>query len=631
MNLHAYYFRQDQTMGPTTPALEIKDGVTAVSVHVQLPEEAFPYGDFNYLDMDCAVRIDIGGIDGVTGYMADYRHSEFWCRPFFGSDMRDVPADTQCLIYQKEDTSFGVVFPVCGDTYKCTLKGGPGGLTARVYSWCYGMNKCDTPAFLWGEGKNPFELLKKCVAVGLELLGDFALPREKRDYPELFEYLGWCSWDAMQIRINAESLLEKCLEFQEKGIPVRWVILDDMWAEVKGLNTAHYSSFEEMVEIMHKSRLWSFEADPERFPAGLADCVGKIKAFGLNVGAWHPTTGYWRGIDPDGPAAAEWAGALLKTGDGRLVHHWEYEKAYSFYDTIHRYLQKSEIDFVKIDNQSFLRGYYKGRTAVGKAARNIHRAMEASVEKNFSGNLINCMGMASENMWNRPKSAVSRCSDDFLPENKAWFTKHILQCSYNSLVQGQFLWCDWDMWWTDDTQGVKNSVLRAVSGGPVYISDKIGRTKKELLEPLCFSDGKILRCDQPAMPTADCICMDPRTSGNPFKLWNRVGEHGILAAFNLTETAVSGRIKPCDFGGAGRYAVYEHFSKELCICGEEGMQITLKDNDDFKLFIFAPVINGFAVIGDGNKYISPKAIAEQNGQTVKLVEDGDLVVFQCKD
>lgn len=49
-------------------------------------------------------------------------------------------------------------------------------------------------------------------------------------------------------------------------------------------------------------------------------------------------------------------------------------------------------------------------------------------------------------MWNRSTSPVSRCSDDFLPEDKAWFTKHILQCSYNCLIQGQFYYCDWNMW-----------------------------------------------------------------------------------------------------------------------------------------------------------------------------------------
>ena len=69
------------------------------------------------------------------------------------------------------------------------------------------------------------------------------------------------------------------------------------------------------------------------------------------------------------------------------------------------------------------------------------------------------------------------------------------------------------MWWTDDEQAKKNSVLRAISGGPVYVSDKIGRSRPEVFEPLCYSDGRILRCESPATPTLDCLTVDPEKSG----------------------------------------------------------------------------------------------------------------------
>ena len=35
------------------------------------------------------------------------------------------------------------------------------------------------------------------------------------------------------------------------------------------------------------------------------------------------------------------------------------------------------------------------------------------------------------------------------------------------------------MWWSDDGQATKNAVLRAMSGGPVYMSDKLGRSVGE--------------------------------------------------------------------------------------------------------------------------------------------------------
>ncbi|MFQ9800140.1 MAG: Sip1-related alpha-galactosidase [Clostridia bacterium] len=133
---------------------------------------------------------------------------------------------------------------------------------------------------------------------------------------------------------------------------------------------------------------------------------------------------------------------------------------------------------IKIDNQSMVNRFYKGLAPVGEIARSYHDGMEASVGEHFDNAMINCMGMASEDMWNRAISPISRCSDDFMPENSEWFHKHILQCSYNSFVQGQFYYCDWDMWWSDDGQAEKNSILRGISGGPIYVSDPIGRSKK---------------------------------------------------------------------------------------------------------------------------------------------------------
>ena len=489
-----------------------QDGLHAVYADVVLPEEAFPYGDFVYLDMDCAAQIEITGLGELYGIMANYRHLEYWCKPYFCKAPEEVPPETQALLYQKADGTFGVILPVVSEDYKCTLRGGKRALLAEVYSWVYGKNTCQALAFVWAEGPDPFSLLERLAAYAVSLLGGSTRLRGQREYPELFAYLGWCSWDAMQIRVNEDGLLEKCSEFAQKGIPVKWAIIDDMWAESRQLKELQDKRGPEMFLGMHKSMLYDFQADSDRFPQGLGHCISEMKQTIPHIGMWHPTTGYWRGIDPEGEIARKYSELLIKTGDGRLVHSWEYGKAFAYYDVFHTYLEQCGADFVKIDAQSFLKGFYKGRESIGRLARDQHRAIEDSVRAHFDGRLINCMGMAGENMWNRPYSAICRCSDDFQPENRAWFTQHVLQCAYNSMVQGQFLWCDWDMWWTDDSQAVKNSVLRAMSGGPVYISDQIGRTKKSVLDPLMYRDGRIIRCDRPAMPSCDCLVSIRRTT-----------------------------------------------------------------------------------------------------------------------
>jgi len=571
-------------------------------------------------------------LQNVKSWMADYRNCEWWCQPEFGESLAEIPDETQGLIYEKEDGTFGVILPVVSEKYKCVLTGattedGKEVVLAKLLSWFEGMFDCKGLAFLWAEGENPYELLEKCAKVGLKLLGTGYRTRKERRYPEVFEYLGWCSWDAFEIRVDEDSLLAKCKEFEDKNIPVKWAIIDDMWGEVRDFYGQEYADRMEMIRLMHSSKLYSFQADPIRFPNGLKHCVEKMNEYGIKVGMWHPTTGYWRGIDPDGDIFRDYKDCLIKTETGRYVHSPEQGKAYQFYNAYHDYLRKCGTEFIKIDNQSMSRRFYKKLAPVGQVARQFHDAMEASVGQHFDNQMINCMGMASEDMWNRSVSPISRCSDDFLPENKGWFTKHILQCAYNCLVQGQFYYCDWDMWWTDDGQAEKNSILRAISGGPIYVSDTLERSRAEVLKPLILEDGRILRCDNPALPTKDCLTKKPTISGQIFKLQNICNSCGILAVFNLDEeeNAVSGTVSPTDIVGISgeEFAVYEHFSKELRIVkAEESFELRLNNADEYKLYIIVPLTNGCGIIGRTDKFISPATYSYTKSGVAELVEDG---------
>jgi hypothetical protein len=230
-------------------------------------------------------------------------------------------------------------------------------------------------------------------------------------------------------------------------------------------------------------------------------------------------------------------------------------------------------------------------------------------------------------MFNRRSSAVSRCSDDFMPESREWFAKNILQCAYNGLLQGQYYVNDWDMWWTDDEQAKKNSLCRAISGGPIYVSDKIGRTNAEILYPLAFADGRILRPDESATPTADCLIGNPTGTGKIFKIRNRVGKSGLAAVFNIDaqNRAVSGTLSPTETGVCdGDYAYYEYFTGEAGILhAGERLEISLENNDTFRLYTFVPYQKGRpAVIGLLDKYVGIGAVLDTDGRSVTLREGG---------
>ena len=574
------------------------------------------------LDMEEGAGIALD-LNDLKGWVAVYRCSEFWCQPAFGIEASDIPDQTQGLIYCRKNGRWGVILPVVGEQYKCILRGSQ----AILFSWVDNLYTCDTVAFLQAEGDDPFALLRQCA----EMAKEGYLTWDQRVYPEIFEYLGWCSWDAMQIRVNEADLIRKCEEFKEKEIPVRWVILDDMWAEVRNFYGKTYANKTQMIEMMHDSPLDSFEADPIRFPHGLKGCIDRMKQYGLKIGIWHPTTGYWKGIARDSELAEELKDCLYDTGD-RLVHGYQESDAYAFYNRFHNHLQACGADFVKIDNQTMTRRFYKNCAPVGEVAKNFHAALERSVSEHFGVNLINCMGMGSEDMYNRPWSAISRCSDDFQPEDSAWFVHHILMCSYNGLIQGQFFVGDWDMWWTDDAQAKKNSILRAVSGGPIYISDPLERSRKEKLTPLVLNDGRILRCDRPATPTKDCLIQDPRKSG-VFKVQNIANGVGILAAFHLNaeKVLVSGTISPDDIWGISgdRFGVYEHFSGEYVVMNrDDTFELTLHDHNDVRLYLIIPLCEGFAEIGFLDKFISPKTVGMTGFGRYGVIRNEKLYIEQ---
>ncbi|WP_052487923.1 Sip1-related alpha-galactosidase [Gordoniibacillus kamchatkensis] len=486
----------------------------------------------------------------VRGLLANYQHKDWWTRPHFNPDMSQLPERTQSLLWQT-DTAYYQLLPVCGPVFRTDLAGSSEGLTVRISGQQGGRNRCETLAFVTGAGDDPFRLMNRHVEIALDALNFPTLPRERKKYPEMLDYLGWCSWDAFYHQVNEEGLLAKLQELQELKLPVRWVMIDDGWSDTAD------------------GKLQAFEADADKFPRGLAHAVRELKdRFGVRwVGVWHTIVGYWGGIHPDSPLAKQLSDSLFTTAKGSLIPYPDAGRGFGFWHAWHSFLRRQGVDFVKVDSQSAVLNYLKYHRSIGEAAGAAHEALEASVALHFDGTIINCMGMASENIWHRPKSAVSRNSDDFVPKEAHGFPEHALQNAYNSYYHGPFYWGDWDMFWTQNHDDVQSAVLRSISGGPVYVSDAIGRTSPERVWPLIYRDGKLIRCDRTANPTADCLLANPTETDIPLKLWNTIGGSGAVAVFHIRKNdgPVSGSIGIEDvpeLDPAKPYLLFEHFSRE---------------------------------------------------------------------
>lgn len=574
--------------------------------------------------------VEIAFTEKFNRFTAEYMFSLYWCQPMFGKSGEEIPPRTQVLALEKAD-GYKVILTLVGNDLKTFIEGDYSGFKAVLFSLNGIKSVENAPFMITAEGKELKPLIRACFKRALKL--NFAKPlmREDRIFPEVFNYLGWCTWDALQIRVSHNGIKSKIEEFKDKNIPVKYVIIDDMWADCTLLNDIpRETDFPTTVIIQHESEMRDFAADKTRFPGGLKRTVAYLHENGLKVGVWYPVTGYWHGIKKGGALYEKIKDCLITVSGGREVVAPEYDKARKFFDLINGILKDAGVDFIKVDNQSCYELYYSGVKSIGSAAKEFQRAIEDSAFEYFGGNLINCMGMDEACMLNREKSAVSRASDDFMPENSPWFSKHILQCSYNSLFYGEIYYSDWDMWWTDDGQAGKNALLRALSGGPIYVSDKIGRSNAEVLKYLALDDGRILRADNNLVPVKECVFDDLRKARKPFWVYNSVGKTVVLAAFDLNgkNLSVSGKISLSQFDFGGDVLVYDYFKKSAKVLGkDDDFLVRLSDNGDYAYFVLVPLQDGFAVVGDESKYLAPAAYIRADENEYKTFGNGRFIVY----
>lgn len=163
-----------------------------------------------------------------------------------------------------------------------------------------------------------------------------------------------------------------------------------------------------------------------------------------------------------------------------------------------------------------------------------------------------------------------------------------------------------------------HAASRAISGGPIYVSDAVGKHNFDVLRTLVLPDGSILRCEYYALPTRDCLFEDPLHDGNTMlKIWNLNKFSGVLGAFNCQgggwsrETRrnqcaakfshrLTAKLNPKDIQwksgkspisieGVQEFALYYHEAKKLVLSKpNEDVELSL-DPFNFELIFVSPV------------------------------------------
>ena len=551
---------------------------------------------------------------------AMYLRNPWWTRPAFVSDIRDIPAKTQVAFFRFPDRC-GCLLPMAGSLFKTSLCGGTETELCMEMSACTGgFMQANEELYLYAEAPTAGEAVHKVFSLMLRKKG---IPsRENRRVPEMFRYLGWCSWDAFYTEVSEDKIRSKAEELASKNVPVRWMLIDDGW----------FPSRNKMIS--------GFAPDKAKFKDGFRKMIAEIRDAGMVrwFGVWHALGGYWDGVDPESLLALEEAPYLHRNKNGRLVP--DPKSGSGFYRDWCDVLKQEGIDFLKVDGQSASPFYFENEVPVCEAARGMNEALESGAYR-MDGAIINCMGMAMENIAARPVSAISRNSDDFLPAQEESFTEHLLQNAYNSLYHNEIYCCDWDMFWSKHVHAVKHSLLRAVSGGPVYVSDKVSETDPDVLRSLAYQDGRLLMMNRSARPTEDCVFSDPKQDGvlklHNTAVWGGKDNAGGIAAYNLTGAPQTVSFKPSDIPDvkdSGSYWIYDYFNKKVRIQGRNDEYTDQLGAGDFSWYVIVPAGRKGSCLGLLDKYAGFMAAENiwenDDSQIIVLHEMGTVGWASCE-
>ncbi|WP_294558797.1 Sip1-related alpha-galactosidase [uncultured Bacteroides sp.] len=428
--------------------------------------------------------------------------------------------------------------------------------------------------------------------------------REDKKYFEGFDYLGWCTWEHYHFNIDEAKILNDIDAIEASGIPVRYVLIDD----------GHIAN--------EKRRLTSLTPDKQRFPNGWTRIMNrkqddKIKWMGL----WYSLSGYWMGISADNDFPKEIQQTLYPCNDC-LLPGISTDNIETFYEYYIHTMKKNGFDFLKIDNQSFTLPLYMGNSQAVRQAKDCNLALEHQIHNAQMG-LMNCMAQNVINTDHTLHSAVTRVSIDYKKYDENMAKSHLFQSYTNTLLLGQTVWPDHDMFHSSDTVcGSLMARSKAISGGPVYLSDSPDEFISENILPLVDEHGKIFRPSAPAVPTPESILTNPLQSGESYRVFAPTGDEAVsIICYNLNTSPaykeIKTYLKPDDYSLRenttnssisipGRILAF-NWKEQTAGILTASKEMKLKGFTDC-LFHLCPIRQGWAVIGIQEKYLSPATV-----------------------
>lgn len=508
-------------------------------------------------------------------FMSIFRFKVWWTTHWVGSKGSDIENETQIIILENSGSGrpYVLLLPLLEGSFRSSFQPGEDDdVAVCVESGSSQVTGSEFRQVVYVHaGDDPFKLAKDAMKVVRVHLNTFKLLEEKTP-PGIVDKFGWCTWDAFYLTVNPDGVHKgvKCLV--DGGCPPGLVLIDDGWQsighdsddiDVEGMSctVAGEQMPCRLLKFQENYKFRDYVSPKDQNEVGMKAFVRDLKDEFSTVDyvyVWHALCGYWGGLRPGAPTLPpstivrpELSPGLKLTMEDLAVDKIvdtgigfvSPDMANEFYEGLHSHLQNVGIDGVKVDVIHILEMLcekYGGRVDLAKA---YFKALTSSVNKHFDGNgVIASMEHCNDFMFLGTEAiSLGRVGDDFWCTDPSgdingtyWLQGcHMVHCAYNSLWMGNFIQPDWDMFQSTHPCAEFHAASRAISGGPIYISDCVGQHDFDLLKRLVLPDGSILRCEYYALPTRDRLFEDPLHDGKTMlKIWNLNKYTGIIGAFN---------------------------------------------------------------------------------------------------
>ncbi|PSS13875.1 Galactinol--sucrose galactosyltransferase [Actinidia chinensis var. chinensis] len=512
--------------------------------------------------------VSLGNLRDVR-FLACFRFKLWWMAQKMGDQGRDIPLETQFLLVETKDGShiesdggdetnqmvYTVFLPLIEGPFRSCLQG-----NARdELELCLESGDAETTSSSFNHsvyissGTDPFVTITDAIRAVKSHLKTFRQRHEKK-LPNIVDFFGWCTWDAFYQEVTEEGVEAGLESLAAGGAPPKFVIIDDGWQSVESDPKPDSQNPLLRLTGIKENKKFQNKEDPT---AGIKNIVKIAKEkYGLKyVYVWHAIIGYWGGVRA-GDEMEEYGPSIkyMDVSNGVVSNEpgWRTDalalqglglvnpkNVYKFYNELHSYLASAGVDGVKVDVQCILETLGAGLGGRVELTRKYHQALDQSVARNFPDNgCIACMSHNTDALYCSKQTAVARASDDFYPRDPVSHTIHIAAVAYNSVFLGEFMLPDWDMFHSLHPAAEYHASARAISGGPVYVSDAPGKHNFDLLKKLVLPDGSILRARLPGRPTKDCLFSDPARDGvSLLKIWNMNKYTGVLGVYNCQGAA----------------------------------------------------------------------------------------------